>query len=75
MSDSAIEEEPSKGIIGDVIESIWRPGFGPGVVVFMNVAFACLFTVLLVLAILTNGNWHVLALTGVAACLFGSVQW
>ncbi|KAI8823526.1 ER protein Pkr1-domain-containing protein [Fimicolochytrium jonesii] len=65
----------NKNILEEVWDSIFTPGINSRVQGVMNLSFAGLFLSLLALAVATGGNLHVLALMGVAACLFASIQW
>ncbi|KAI8909434.1 ER protein Pkr1-domain-containing protein, partial [Powellomyces hirtus] len=62
-----------------ILEEIWNSVFTPGVNSrvqgAMNMSFAGLFVSLTALAVVTGGNLHVIALIGIAGCLFASVQW
>lgn len=66
---------PSTGIFEEIWNSIFTPGVNSRVQRVMNFSFAGLFVSLGALAVATGGNIHVLALIGIAGCLFVSVQW
>ncbi len=69
------EAAQSKNIIEEVWESVFTPGMNPRVVLFMNISFIALFVTLLFLAVLTEGNMHVLFLLVISVSLFATVQW
>jgi len=57
--------------------AVLEPGssLNPTFLAILDVAFACLFVVLLVLALLTSGNLHVFVLLGIELGLWASVKW
>lgn len=59
------------------INTILKPGssLNPTFLAVLDGAFACLFSVLLVLAFLTSGNIHVFVLLGIEFSLWASVKW
>ncbi|KAI9205851.1 ER protein Pkr1-domain-containing protein [Polychytrium aggregatum] len=59
----------------EIIDSILNPGIKGRVAAMMNLSFAFLILSLIVLAVLTGGNIHVLILIVISACLFASLQW
>ncbi|KAK4702544.1 hypothetical protein P7C70_g3676, partial [Phenoliferia sp. Uapishka_3] len=65
----------SKGVLSDVVDSIFTPGTNPGLLQAMNASFYALFFTLFVMLFLTSGNLHVWALFGLSLGLFGSIKW
>ncbi|KAJ3020422.1 SMK killer toxin resistance protein [Thoreauomyces humboldtii] len=63
------------GIVEEIWNSVFTPGVNTRVQGAMNLSFLGLFLSLTMLAVVTGGNPHVIALIAIAACLFGSVQW
>ena len=61
----------------DFIATILQPGssLNPTFLAILDCAFASLFLVLLVLALLTSGNLHVFILLGIELSLWASVKW
>ncbi len=75
MSSTEQPTVESKGMFEAIWESVFTPGMSPQVVLFMNMSFIALFVTLFVLAILTEGNLHVLLLLILSVTLFATVQW
>ncbi|KAJ2621544.1 hypothetical protein GGI26_004007 [Coemansia sp. RSA 1358] len=67
--------DSNKGILRDVIDSIFEPGVNRGVLVVMNCAFFGLFAILVYLLVATNFNMHVCALSVLSALLFVAINW
>lgn len=59
------------------LSNILTPGssLNPTFQLILDVAFALLLLVLVGLAILTKGSFHVLALIAIEGCLWASVKW
>jgi ER protein Pkr1 len=59
------------------IATILKPGssLNPTFLTILDGAFACLFLVLVVLALLTSGNLHVFVLLAIELSLWASVKW
>nr|ODN90955.1 hypothetical protein L204_05796 [Cryptococcus depauperatus CBS 7855] len=58
------------GFFGSLAKSVFEPGVNPAVVMAMNLCFFLLVLTLIGLAILTQGNRHVLLLIGMTTFLF-----
>ncbi|WVO18512.1 hypothetical protein L204_106231 [Cryptococcus depauperatus] len=63
------------GFFGSLAKSVFEPGVNPAVVMAMNLCFFLLVLTLIGLAILTQGNRHVLLLIGMTTFLWGSMVW
>lgn len=72
-SGNAAEESQSTSLIGSILE----PGssFNPAFLLVVDGAFASLFAVLVALAVLTQGNVHLLFLIFIELALWASVKW
>lgn len=56
-------------------DSLFQPGLNTPMRTAMDLSFYGLFIVLLGLAIVTGGNFHVIALLCIALGLFFSIHW
>jgi hypothetical protein len=67
------EAKPEESFIATILQ----PGssLNPTFLAILDGAFASLFLVLLVLALLTSGNLHVFVLLGIELSLWASVKW
>jgi len=67
------EESQSSSLFGSILE----PGssFDPTFLLVTDGVFASLFAVLVTLAVLTQGNVHLIFLTFIELALWGSVKW
>jgi hypothetical protein len=67
------EESQSSSLFGSILE----PGssFSPTFLLVVDGAFASLFVVLVALAVLTQGNIHLIFLTFIELALWASVKW
>ena len=72
---SSLAHSNSKTILEEIWLSIFEPGLNSKMVKIMDVCFYALFVSLVSLGIATGGNIHVVALLGIAVCLFVSVKW
>lgn len=75
-SDTATDEvegSQSSSLFGPVLE----PGssFNPAFLLVVDGAFAFLFVVLVAMAVLTQGNVHLIVLTFIELALWASVKW
>ncbi|KAL4241593.1 V-type ATPase assembly factor Pkr1 [Abortiporus biennis] len=78
MQESIQDATPAEsGSLLDVFSNILTPGSSlhPTFQLFLDIAFASLFFVLVGMALLTNGNLHVIALIAIEGCLWASVKW
>ncbi|TPX78261.1 hypothetical protein CcCBS67573_g00483 [Chytriomyces confervae] len=73
-SDELILPEPSN-ILEEVWMSVFTPGVNSRVVMVMDVCFYALFFVFFGMLVITGGNFHVIFLILITACLFISVKW
>ncbi|KAJ3238793.1 hypothetical protein HDU81_007182 [Chytriomyces hyalinus] len=73
-SDELILPEPSN-ILEEVWMSVFTPGVNSRVVMVMDVCFYALFFVFFGMLVITSGNFHVIFLILITACLFISVKW
>jgi len=67
------EEPQSNSLYGSILE----PGssFNPSFLLVVDGAFVSLFVVLVALAVLTQGNVHLIFLTFIELALWASVKW
>lgn len=73
MSVPSPAEAPASGFLSNIL----TPGssLDPTFLLILDGAFACLFVVLVGLAILTGGNVHVIALILIECGLWASTKW
>lgn len=64
-----------RGILQDVVSSIFEPGTNSGLVQAMSYSFYALFVTLIGMICLTGGNIHVCALFALSVGLFISIRW
>eukprot|EP00128_Syssomonas_multiformis_P005324 Colp12_sorted_trinity150504_noHs@29108 len=72
---SVAETPASSGMLQDVAMSMFKPGVPPGVIKFLNIIFAGLFTSLIFLMAVWGLNIHVIVMFSLALGLFFSTQW
>ncbi|GAA5857062.1 hypothetical protein JCM8547_007938 [Rhodosporidiobolus lusitaniae] len=64
-----------RGMLSDVVNSVFEPGTNAGLVRAMSYSFYALFVTLLGMAFLTGGNLHVVLLLATSIALFTSIKW
>jgi hypothetical protein len=64
-----------RGVLSDVVNSVFEPGTNAGLIKAMSWSFYALFATLLGMVWLTGGNWHVVSLLGLSIALFLSIKW
>eukprot|EP00127_Corallochytrium_limacisporum_P001131 Clim_evm5s41 gene=Clim_evmTU5s41 len=70
-----MSQQESKGVIGDVVDSINTPGVNSGVIIVTNVAFAGLFGSLLLLGFGWEFNFHVIFMLVTTIVLWGAINY
>lgn len=65
----------SKGMLNDIIDSIFTPGTNSNLINAMNYSFYGLFLTLFGMLYLTNANIHICAMLVLSIGLFISIKW
>ncbi len=75
VASAAAATEP-RGILHDVVESIFEPGVNRGVMICLHAAFLALLGSIIYLIVLSGGhNVHLFILLGIAAFLYVAIIW
>ncbi|GJJ74107.1 hypothetical protein EMPS_06465 [Entomortierella parvispora] len=74
-SSGMVQKDGPTDMMGGMVSSIFEKGVNPGLIKLLNVVFVALFLSLGFLIFASEGNVHVIALTGIAVALFLAVQW
>lgn len=75
MAPQSAPPPASKGVLGDIVDSVFTPGTNSGLIQATSYSFYALFLTLLGMLWLTGGNIHVWALFGLSVGLFASIKW
>jgi hypothetical protein len=67
------EQDPPRSFLADIFQA--GSSLNPKFQIIVDIAFALLMLVLIMMAYLTAGNFHVIALILVAAALWAGVKW
>lgn len=71
-----VEEKEQRGILQDLIMSVFEPGVNRGLLLVMHASFIGLLFSLLFLMVLTEGkNIHVWLLLFITVLLYGTIVW
>lgn len=65
----------SKGMLNDIVDSIFTPGTNSSLINAMNYSFYGLFITLFGMLYLTSGNIHICAMLVLSVGLFISIKW
>ncbi|KAJ3547738.1 hypothetical protein NMY22_g1529 [Coprinellus aureogranulatus] len=77
QSPAVVDQGSDASALESFFSNILTPGSSlhPTFQIILDGAFAALFVILLILAILTSGNVHIFALLLIELALWGSVKW
>lgn len=73
--EAAVPSTSGSGVTQSLVDSIFSPGLNNPTHKLMNQCFYALFVVLLLLIVLSGGNFHVIFLGTVAFALFVTINW
>jgi hypothetical protein len=76
MSEDKTPTPRKRGILEDLVMSLWEPGVNRGLLILLHGAFIALLCSLLWMLWLTGGNnTHVWILTVIAVSLYATIVW
>lgn len=66
----------NRGVIGDIVASLWEPGVNYGLELLLHGVFLCLIISLVYILVLTGiGNIHGWLLLAITFLLYGTIFW